>query len=69
VTVTVTVGNTDSATTFTGTVQNVTGGTYWCSITSPASGSMYIETTITDESTNTYTYGWKSVGLQTKLSD
>lgn len=68
VVVTIEVGNTTS-TTYTGTVHSVTGGLYWALITTPTNGSVYMQTTLTDENTNTYTYGWKTLSVKDKLGD
>lgn len=67
VTVTVTVGTTALSTLYTGTVDSVTGGTYWVSVSAPTTGTVFVETTITDDQTNSYTYGWKSLSLKDKL--
>ena len=67
VSVTIKVGNTDSAATYTGTVQNASAGTYWANVTVPTNGSVYIQTTLTDSATNTYTYAWKALGVKSKL--
>lgn len=68
VTVTIAVGNTDAATIYTATVQNAAAGTWTKSITVPTSGTVYVETRLVDESTNTYTYsGWKLLSVQSDL--
>jgi hypothetical protein len=68
VTLTIAVGNTDAHTLYTGTVQSAAAGTWWCSATVPTSGTVYVETRIVDENTNSYTYsGWKLLSAQESL--
>ena len=69
VTVRVVIGNSGSSVTYTGNVATAASGTWWLSAPMPASGSVYLQTTLIDENTNTFTYESKIFSMRTKLGD
>ena len=60
VTIQVTIGNTTTSATYTGTAQVETNGTWSAGATVPTnSGQCYLQIKITDSITNSYIYPWK----------
>jgi len=60
--ISVSMGNESSATDYTGYASDASNGVYYCNGTVPSGMDwFYIEVTITDANTNSYTYQWQKV--------
>ncbi len=71
--VTIAVGNTTTASNYTGTVADTNNGLFWCDITIPTnSGAQYVEVTLTDtgQTPNViYTYPWYALTTKERIGE
>lgn len=68
VTIQLTIGNTTTSSTYTGTAEVETNGTWTCDAVVPTNSSQcYLQVKITDANTNSYIYPWKQLNHRTPL--